>query len=95
MVEVLSINTSANVFVFGDYNIHHKDWLANSGGTDRCGELCYNFSTSNDLTQGQVENSETSGTFFGLFLLRLFNFDPILKIENSKEENSEKKFRGF
>ena len=25
--EVLSINPSANVFVFGDFNIHHKDWL--------------------------------------------------------------------
>ena len=25
--EVLSINPSANAFVFGDLNIHHKDWL--------------------------------------------------------------------
>ena len=25
--EVLSINPSANVFVFGDFNVHHKDWL--------------------------------------------------------------------
>ena len=49
--EVLSINPSANVFVFGDFNIHHKDWLTYSGGTDRPGELCYNFSISNDLTQ--------------------------------------------
>ena len=49
--EVLSINISANVFVFGDFNIYHKDWLAYSGGTDRSGELCYNFSISNDLTQ--------------------------------------------
>ena len=48
--EVLSINPSANVFVFGDFNVHHKDWLT-SGGTDRTGELCYNFSISNDLTQ--------------------------------------------
>ena len=47
--EVLSINPSANVFVFGDFNIHHKNWLTYSGGTDRPGELCYNF--SNDLTQ--------------------------------------------
>ena len=36
--EVLSINPSA-VFVFGDFNIHHKDWLTYSGGTDRSGEL--------------------------------------------------------
>ena len=45
--EVLSTNPSANVFVFGDFNVHHK----NSGGTDRSGELYYNFSISNDLTQ--------------------------------------------
>ena len=49
--EVLSINPSANVFVFGAFNVHHKDWLTYSGGTDRPGELCYNFSISNDLTQ--------------------------------------------
>ena len=49
--EVLSINPSANIFVFGDFNVHHKDWLTYSGGTDRPGELCYNFSISNDLTQ--------------------------------------------
>ena len=48
--EVLSINPSA-VFVFGDFNVHHKDWLTYSGRTDRPGELCYNFSISNDLTQ--------------------------------------------
>ena len=42
--EVLSINPSANVFVFGDFNVHHKDWLTYSVGTDRPGELCYNFS---------------------------------------------------
>ena len=49
--EVLSINPSVNVFVFGDFNVHHKDWLAYSAGTDRPGELFYNFSISNDLTQ--------------------------------------------
>ena len=49
--DVRSINPSANVFVFGDFSIHHKDWLTYSGGTDRPGELCYNFSISNDLTQ--------------------------------------------
>ena len=48
--EVLSINPSANVFVFGDFNVHHKDWLTYSGGTDRPGELCYSFSISNNLT---------------------------------------------
>ena len=39
---VLSANPSANVFVFKDFNVHHKDWLTFSGGTDRPGELCYN-----------------------------------------------------
>ena len=48
--EVLSINPSANVFVFGDFNVHHKDWLTFSGGTDQPGELCYKL-ISNDLTQ--------------------------------------------
>ena len=49
--EVLLINLSANVFVFWDFNIHHKDWLTYSGGTDRSGEFCYNCSISNDFTQ--------------------------------------------
>ena len=49
--EVLSINPSANVFVFGGFNVHHKDWFTYFSGTDRPGELCYNFSISNDLTQ--------------------------------------------
>ena len=49
--EVLSINPSANVFVFGDFNVHHRDWLTYSGGTDRPDELCYNFFISNDLTK--------------------------------------------
>ena len=31
---ILSINPSANVFVFQDFNIHHKDWIAYSGATD-------------------------------------------------------------
>ena len=48
---VLLINQYANVFVFGDFNVHLKDWLTYSGVTDRPGELCYNFSISNDFTQ--------------------------------------------
>ena len=49
--EVLLINSSANVFVFESFNIHHQDLLTYSSGTDWPGELCYNFSISNDLTQ--------------------------------------------
>ena len=56
--DVLSIYLSANVFVFGDFNVHHKDWLTYSGGTDRPGELCYNFSISDDLIQ--IVNFPTS-----------------------------------
>ena len=37
--EVLSINSSANMFVFGEFNVHQKDWLTYTGGTDRPGEL--------------------------------------------------------
>ena len=47
--EILLRNPSANVFVFRDFNNHHKDWLTYSGRTVRAGELCYNFSVSNDL----------------------------------------------
>ena len=35
--EVLSINPSTNLFVFGDFIVHHKDLLTYSGGTDRPG----------------------------------------------------------
>ena len=44
------INPSANVLVFGDFNVHQKDWLTYFGGTDRPSELCYYFSISNGLT---------------------------------------------
>ena len=37
--EVLSINPSANVFDFGDFNFYHKDWLIYFGGADRSGNL--------------------------------------------------------
>ena len=53
MVEVLSINPSVNMFVFGEFNVHHKDWLTYSDGTDKPSELWKfeNFSISNGLTQ--------------------------------------------
>ena len=40
---ILSINPSANMSPFGDFNVHHKDWLTYSGRTDKPGELCYHF----------------------------------------------------
>ena len=48
--EVLSINPSANVFAFRDFNVH-QDWLIYSGGTDRSGELCYSFSMPDNLNE--------------------------------------------
>ena len=49
--EVLSINLSAVFLSLETFNIHHKDWLTYSGGTDQPGKLCYKFSVANDLTQ--------------------------------------------
>ena len=40
-----------NAFLFGDFQVHQSDWLTYSGGRNRPGELCYNFSISNDFTQ--------------------------------------------
>ena len=62
--EVLTINPSANVFIFGDFNVHHKNWLTYCGGTDRPGALCYNFSTSNDLTQTELFPAKLAATVF-------------------------------
>ena len=44
------MNPSGNVFAFGDFNVHQKDWLTYSGGNDRPGVNWFNFSISNDLT---------------------------------------------
>ena len=48
---VLLINPSAYVFAFGDFKVHHKDWLIYSDDeTNKPGELCYVL-ISNDLAQ--------------------------------------------
>ena len=49
--EVLLINQSANVFDFEDFNVHHKDWLTYSSGTDRPGKFYYNLPISYYLIQ--------------------------------------------
>ena len=72
--EVLSIKPSSNVFVSGEFNVHHKDWLTCSGGTERPGELCYNFSISNDLTQmvnlpARIRDSDSHSPFLLDFFL--------------------------
>ena len=41
--DVFSTNSSANVFVFGDFDIHDKDSLSYSSRNDKPGELCYDF----------------------------------------------------
>ena len=70
--EIISINPSANVFVFGNFNIHHKDWPTYSGGTDWPGELRYKI--PNDLTQmvnflPRIPDCDSHGpAFFYLFL---------------------------
>ena len=51
MDDLFLINSSANVFVFGDIYVRHKDWLKYSGVTNRLGEVFYNFLISNKLTQ--------------------------------------------
>ena len=58
--EVLSINPSANVFVFGDFNVHHKDWLTYSGGTDRSGKRPY--------SDGQLSYLDLSPALLDLFI---------------------------
>ena len=35
IAEILSISPSANMVVFEGFNVHYKDWLTCSGGTDR------------------------------------------------------------
>ena len=71
--EVLSINPSANVFVFGDFDVHQKDWLNYSDGTDKPSELCYDFSISNDLTlMVKFSTMTTACDSFSAYLLSLF-----------------------
>ena len=45
--EVVSMNLSANVFLFGELQPHHQGWSTYSGGSDRP----VSFSVSNGLTQ--------------------------------------------
>ena len=52
-----SWSTHLLIFLSFETNVHHKDWLTYSSGTDPPGELCYNFSISNDLIQ--MVNSPT------------------------------------
>ena len=46
-----SQSTHLLMFLSLDFKVHHKDWLTYSSPTDQPGELCYNFSIPNDLTE--------------------------------------------
>ena len=46
-----SRSTHLLMFLYLETLTSHKDWLTYSGGTDQPGELCYNFSITNDLIQ--------------------------------------------
>ena len=49
--KALSLHSSANVFVFGDFNVQHRDWLKFSNGTNAAGVSSYNFAIAQSLTQ--------------------------------------------
>ena len=42
--EVLLVNLYTNMFAFEEFNVHHKDWLTFSGGSDSLDELYYSLS---------------------------------------------------
>ena len=87
--EVISINLSA-MFFSGDFNANHKDWLAYSNGTDRPGEICYNFSISNNFTSQKlgsrdfwrIANSVLNETKSAILLL--FNDQEVLSSASDK-----------
>ena len=59
--EILSINPSVNAFLFGDFNVHHKDWLTYSRELI---DLVNSVIISSDLTQmvnfpTQIPNCDT------------------------------------
>ena len=47
----ISQHPSAQVMVFGDFNVHHKEWLTHSRNIDIPGIVIHNFSISQDLTE--------------------------------------------
>ena len=42
---------AAEVAVFGDFNVHNKEWLVHSHATDSCGQAAHAFAVSHCLTQ--------------------------------------------
>ena len=71
--EALHMYPSANLSVFGDFNVHHKGWLTHSRSTDQLGISAFNFSLCHDLTQivaspTRIPDRECDGSY----LLDLF-----------------------
>jgi len=48
---VLLNHPTANIFVFGDFNVHNRDWLKFSTNTDAPGNYVFDFAVSHALTQ--------------------------------------------
>ena len=75
IVKVISINPSAIVVVFDDFNNHPLDYWTNYGGTKRPVVLCYKFFISTDLTQtcnspSRIIHRDSQSCSFGF----IFNF---------------------
>ena len=66
--EVLWINPSANVFIFGDFNVHHKDGLIYSRGTDKSGELSYDLTQMVNLPTQMPDCDSHSRALLDLFI---------------------------
>ena len=49
--QAITLHPSANIYVCGDFNVHHKDWLPNHNLTDQAGRDAHAFAVSHDLTQ--------------------------------------------
>ena len=49
--DILINHPSANINVFGDFNVHHVQWLTHSNHTDNVGVECFNFSLAYELKQ--------------------------------------------
>ena len=46
-----SLHPNADILVFGDFNVHHQEWLIHSNGIDLSGVEAYKFSISQSWTQ--------------------------------------------
>ena len=78
--EVFSISTSAYVLVFGVFNVRDQDWLTCSGGTDKPGELCYNFRWLNSILGSLTVILAVLLFWIYLFLLTLVFVLPWLSL---------------